>query len=105
MRSRYFLSGGRWAVCGHLFMVGRPSAVYRRFAVLGLLLLCTASGFAQDRKCALKLADLPDAPELFGFRPGLTTEQVKARVPRITFGKVKDFGVSQTTRHNLKVEL
>jgi hypothetical protein len=65
---------------------------------LGLVLfLCTASGFAQDRKCALKLAELPDAPELFGFRPGLTTQQVKARVPRITFGKVNEFGVSKTT--------
>ena len=65
---------------------------------IGLILLFSAvSGFAQNRMCALKLADLPDAPELFGFRLGLTTQQVKARVPRIKFGKVNDFGVSQTT--------
>ena len=62
-----------------------------------LLVLCAVTGFAQDNTCTLKLAQLPDAPELFGFRMGMTTLQVKARVPRIVFGKVNEFGVSQTT--------
>jgi hypothetical protein len=62
-----------------------------------LLVLCAVTSFAQDNKCALKLAQLPDAPELFGFRIGMTTLQVKARVPRIAFGKVNEFGVSKTT--------
>ena len=65
---------------------------------LGLILvLCAVTGFAQDNRCTLKLAQLPDAPELFGFRIGMTTLQVKARVPRIAFGKVNEFGVSKTT--------
>ncbi|HVQ38376.1 MAG TPA: hypothetical protein VMS31_12630 [Pyrinomonadaceae bacterium] len=45
----------------------------------------------------MKLAQLPDAPELFGFRLGMTTEQVKARVPQVQFGKTTDFGVLQTS--------
>jgi len=62
-----------------------------------LLVLCGVSTFAQDNQCALKLADLPEAPELFGFRMGMTTLQVKARVPQTTFGKVNGFGMSKTS--------
>jgi hypothetical protein len=62
------------------------------------MLLCTAATtFAQDSKCTLKLADLPNAPELFGFRMGMTHEQVKARVPRVQFGKANEFGVSKAS--------
>lgn len=62
-----------------------------------ILLLSAAGGFAQNRGCTLKVADLPDAPETFGFRLGMTTQEVKARLPRIKLGKANDFGVSQTT--------
>ena len=62
-----------------------------------MLVLCAASVAAQENKCVVKLADLPAAPELFGFRLGMTTEQAKARVPQIKFGRVNAFGVSKTS--------
>ncbi|HWN07769.1 MAG TPA: hypothetical protein VNO50_00520 [Pyrinomonadaceae bacterium] len=45
----------------------------------------------------MKLAELPDSPALFGFRTGMTMEQVKVRVPQIVFGKANEFGVAQTS--------
>jgi len=45
----------------------------------------------------LKLAELPKAPELFGFRMGMTRDDVKARVPRVEFGRVNEFGVSKAS--------
>jgi hypothetical protein len=63
-----------------------------------LLILCCAIGvFGQDNKCSLKLSELPDAPELFGFRMGMSTAQLKLRVPQVAFGRNDDFGVSKTS--------
>jgi hypothetical protein len=65
---------------------------------IGLLLIfCAVSVVAQDTKCSLKISDLPDAPELFGFRMGMTPDQVKARVPQVAFERPNDFGVSKTS--------
>lgn len=52
---------------------------------------------AQTTPCAMKLADIPPSAELFGFQLGMTTEQVKVRLPHIALGRVDDFGVSKTT--------
>lgn len=60
-------------------------------------LTCAVSVCAQDTKCTLKLAELPDAPELSGFRMGMTTVQLKERVPQVSFGKADDFGVLKTS--------
>lgn len=65
--------------------------------LLLLILLCTFTVFGQDNKCTLKLSDLPDAPELFGFRMGMSTAQVKLRVPQVVFGSVNEFGLSKTS--------
>src|SRR6185295_789591 len=63
-----------------------------------LVLLVSCAGVcAQDTKCTLKLAELPDAPELFGFRVGMTTVQLKQRVPQVTFGSADYFGVLKTS--------
>lgn len=62
-----------------------------------LILLCTLTVLGQDNKCALKLSELPDAPELFGFRMGMSTAQVKLRVPQVVFGRVNEFGLSKTS--------
>ncbi|HEV7684540.1 MAG TPA: hypothetical protein VGO68_20695 [Pyrinomonadaceae bacterium] len=62
-----------------------------------LILLCAAAAPAQENKCLLKLAELPASPELFGFHLGMTTDQAKARVPQIVFGRVDDFGVAKTS--------
>ena len=48
-------------------------------------------------QCTQKLADLPAAPELLGFRLGMTKEEVKKMVPQTIFKKDDDFGVTKTT--------
>lgn len=59
-----------------------------------LLLLLVQSASAQ---CTKKAAELPAAPELLGFRLGMTRDQIKARVSQTVFGKTDPFGVSRTT--------
>src|SRR5215211_1520060 len=59
-----------------------------------LLLLLSQSVSAQ---CTKKMSELPAAPELLGFRLGMTKEQIKARVPQTRFGSADPFGVSKTT--------
>jgi len=62
-----------------------------------LLVLCAVNVCAQDTKCTLKLAELPAAPELFGFHMGMTTPELKVHVPQVEFGKADDFGVLKTS--------
>jgi hypothetical protein len=62
-----------------------------------LIFLCAVSSFAQQSKCTLKLTELPASPELFGFHLGMTSEQAKARLPKVNFGHVDPFGVSKTS--------
>src|SRR5688572_30682452 len=64
---------------------------------LFIVLLCASSATAQDRQCTMKLAQLADAPELFGFRMGMTKDQVKARIPQVVFGRTNGVGVSKTS--------
>jgi hypothetical protein len=78
----------RSSVVGRLSLIGRLSFLF---------LLCAISGLAQENKCALKLAELPNAPELLGFRMDMTTAQVKTRIPQVVFGRVNEFGVSKTS--------
>jgi hypothetical protein len=59
-----------------------------------MLLLLAQSATAQ---CTKKINDLPAAPELLGFRLGMTKDQVKAKVPQTVFGKADPFGVTKTT--------
>lgn len=49
---------------------------------------------AQDSRCALKLADLPAAPELRGFRVGMSVEQVRARMPKFQLRPANEFGLT-----------
>ena len=62
------------------------------FSLLVLLLAQPASA-----QCTKKLSELPAAPELLGFRLGMTKEQIKAQVPQTVFGKADPFGVTKTT--------
>jgi len=66
-----------------------------RAFLFSLLFLC----FAQiaPAQCTKKAAELPAAPELYGFRLGMTKEQIKAVVPQTHFGHTDDFGVAKTT--------
>jgi len=59
-----------------------------------LLLLLSQSVSAQ---CTKKMSELPAAPELLGFRLGMTREQIKARIPQTKFGGADHFGVAKTT--------
>jgi len=43
------------------------------------------------------MATLPAAPELVGFRLGMTRDQIKALVPQTVFGRTDHFGVAKTT--------
>src|ERR1700694_2473285 len=62
-----------------------------------IILLCAAIATAQDRQCTLKLAQLPDVPEFFGFRVGMTKDQVKARIPHITV-RLELFNIERRTK-------
>jgi hypothetical protein len=64
---------------------------------LMVLFACARLTAAQEAACTLKLAQLPQASELRGFQLGMTTEQVRARVPHIIFGRVDQFGSSKTS--------
>jgi hypothetical protein len=66
-----------------------------RFALFPLLLLLLAQ--SAPAQCTKKISDLPAAPELLGFRLGMTKDEVKARVPQTVFGKADPFGVVKTT--------
>ena len=71
--------------------------VRRASASLCLILLFAAIVSAQGNQCSAKIADLPQAPELRGFRLGMTPEEAKTRVPQIAFGHTDEFGVSKTS--------
>jgi hypothetical protein len=43
------------------------------------------------------MATLPAAPELLGFRLGMSRDQIKAVVPQTVFGRTDHFGVAKTT--------
>jgi len=64
--------------------------------LLTTLLLLSGGTFinAQETKCTLKINQ---APELRGFRLGMTWEQVKNRAPRIELGTQDEFGHSKAT--------
>jgi hypothetical protein len=62
-----------------------------------MLLFGSAYAHAQEAECTLKLADLPAAPELFGFKMGMTTAHVRAREPQVQFGRPDDFAVLKTS--------
>ncbi len=62
-----------------------------------LILFFAVTACAQDAPCALKLAELPDAPELLGFHLGMTTAQVKTRVPQVEFARADELGIAKTS--------
>jgi hypothetical protein len=59
---------------------------------LALSSACAAIG--QEARCMVKLADLPAAQELRGFRIGMTTEQVRARLPKVQVKPADEFGLT-----------
>ncbi len=66
------------------------------FLVLVSLSACSALT-AQQSGCSLKPDQLKDAPELFGFRLGMTLDEVKTRSSLIKFARPDKFGVVKTS--------
>jgi hypothetical protein len=67
----------------------------KTFAAILFVFLFSLLCFGQQ--CTLKSEQLPDAPELRGFRLGMSFDQVKARVPQVQFGHADEFGVTKTS--------
>lgn len=62
-----------------------------------ILLVLLATALSVSAQCTQKIATLPAAPELYGFRLGMTRDQIKELVPQTQFGKTDHFGVAKTT--------
>ena len=62
-----------------------------------ILLVLLATTLPISAQCTQKIATLPAAPELYGFRLGMTRDQIKELVPQTQFGKTDHFGVVKTT--------
>ena len=62
---------------------------------LTVVVIFAATISAQQSACTVKLDQLPASPELRGFHPGMTYDQVKTRVPQIQFGRADQFGVAK----------
>src|SRR5262249_46381847 len=58
------------------------------------LLLVSTHAQAQ---CTQKLSSLPAVSEFFGFRLGMTKEEVKVLFPEMKFGHTDSFGVTKVT--------
>ena len=66
--------------------------------ILFSLLVCFVSGLSiSAQPCTVKSDQLSDAPELRGFRLGMTFDQVKARVPPVQFGRPDEIGLTKTS--------
>jgi hypothetical protein len=62
------------------------------------ILLCLVSGVSiSAQQCTVRSDQLSDAPELRGFRLGMTFDQVKARVPQVQFGRPDEIGLTKTS--------
>jgi hypothetical protein len=70
----------------------------RAVFILSFMLTCAAASVAQvTGQCTLKTEQLAGAQELYGLHPGMTVEQVKARVPTLEMGQTDAAGLSKTS--------
>lgn len=65
--------------------------------MLRTLFVLLALSLPVSAQCTQKIATLPAAPELFGFRLGMTKDEIRALVPQAQFPRNDPFGVSKTT--------
>ena len=65
--------------------------------MLRTLFVLLAISLPVSAQCTQKIATLPTAPELFGFRLGMTKDEIRALVPQAEFPRNDLFGVSKTT--------
>lgn len=69
----------------------------RRSSVPFLVAIMFGVAVTAAAQCTKKITEIPAAPELLGFRLGMTKEEIKALIPQTDFGRTDDFGVSKTT--------
>ncbi|HEX6285122.1 MAG TPA: hypothetical protein VFZ71_09620, partial [Pyrinomonadaceae bacterium] len=65
--------------------------------MLRALIVVLAIALPVSAQCTQKIATLPAAPELLGFRLGMSRDQIKTLVPQTVFGRSDPFGVVKTT--------
>lgn len=65
--------------------------------MLRTLFVLLALSLPVSAQCTQKIATLPAPPELFGFRLGMTKDEIRALVPQAEFPRNDPFGVSKTT--------
>ena len=65
--------------------------------MLRTFLLVLVLALPISAQCTQKIATLPAAPELFGFRLGMTRDDIQTRVPQAMFPRDDHFGVTKTT--------
>lgn len=65
--------------------------------MLRTLFVLLAISLPVSAQCTQKIATLPSAPELLGFRLGMTRDEIKALVPQADFPRADPFGVVKTT--------
>jgi hypothetical protein len=70
----------------------------RAVLILGLMLTCAVRSPAQvSGGCSLNPARINEAQELYGLHPGMTVEQVRARLPALEMGPTDAAGLSKTS--------
>lgn len=75
----------------------RTSSISKLLFLIFISLSACSILAAQESRCSLKLDQLKDAPELFGFRLSMTLDEVKARSSLIKFGPADKFGIVKTS--------
>src|SRR6185295_14587330 len=65
--------------------------------MLRTVLLVLLLALPVSAQCTQKVANLPAAPELFGFRLGMSKDDIKQLVPQTVFPRIDHFGVAKTT--------
>jgi hypothetical protein len=78
-------------------MLKHPTSNIRTLVPLILAALCCCATASAQPACSLKLNQLKETPELFGFRLGMTFDEVKARSALIKIGPADEFGVVKTS--------
>lgn len=65
--------------------------------MLRTIIFTLAIALPVSAQCTQKIATLPAAPELFGFRLGMLKDDIKQLVPQTVFPRNDHFGVTKTT--------
>lgn len=71
--------------------------ITRSVLLLVAILTVAVGASAQDTKCTLRVADVKPAPELFGFKLGMISDDVLAREPNIEMARKDKLGFSETS--------